>query len=174
MPYYDAVNLVTVTRWIWYMKWLVVMEPQEPLLWEHGTMSPADLRRGLCCSNIWPSYKSHLAASWMHLHNCRCSHEHLRMLLQRPGALCLAPGGPKSICDYLGAPERSAGVYGRFACGFRTYLHFADVAGQRDPGHDQNTGSELHYNSWLLQGWWENSGGNSCWWNGNGSSAGIM
>jgi len=47
-------------------------------------------------------------------------------------------------------------------------------AGKRNPGHDQNTGSDLHCNSWLLQGWWESWGGNSLRWNGNGSSAGIM
>jgi hypothetical protein len=50
------------------------------------------------------------------------------MLLQSLRALCFAPGGPGSIWNYLGAPVRSAGVSGRFACGFRTDLHFADVA----------------------------------------------
>jgi len=64
----------------------------------------------------------------MHLHNCRCSQEHLRMLLQSPRALCIAPGGPGSIWNDLEAPVRSAGVSWRFACGFRTDLHFADVA----------------------------------------------
>jgi hypothetical protein len=49
------------------------------------------------------------------------------MLLQSLGALCLAPGGPGSIWKYLGALVRSTGVSGRFACGFRTDLHFADV-----------------------------------------------
>jgi hypothetical protein len=49
------------------------------------------------------------------------------MLLQSPKALCLAPGGPGSIWNYMGAPVRSAGVSWRFACGFRTDLHFADV-----------------------------------------------
>ena len=41
-------------------------------------------------------------------------------------------------------------------------------------GHDQNTGSELLSNSWLLPGWRENCGGFGLWWNGDGSSGGIM
>jgi hypothetical protein len=49
------------------------------------------------------------------------------MLLQSLRAPYLAPGGPGSIWNYLGAPVRSTGVSGRFACGFRTDLHFADV-----------------------------------------------
>jgi len=49
------------------------------------------------------------------------------MLLQRLRALCLAPGGPGSIWNYLAAPVRSTEVSGRFACGFLTYLNFADV-----------------------------------------------
>jgi hypothetical protein len=59
------------------------------------------------------------------------------MLLQSPRALCLAPGGPGSIWNYLGAPVRSAGVSGRFACGFRTDLHFADgTAEQKEQDFD--------------------------------------
>jgi hypothetical protein len=49
------------------------------------------------------------------------------MLWQSLSALCLAPGGPGSIWDYLGAPVRATGVSRRFACGFRTDLHFADA-----------------------------------------------
>jgi len=49
------------------------------------------------------------------------------MLLQSLRALCLAPGGTGSIWNYLGAPVRYTGVSGRFACGFRTDLHFADA-----------------------------------------------
>jgi len=48
------------------------------------------------------------------------------------------------------------------------------LAGQRDPGHEQNTGSELRSNSGLLQGWQENSGRNRLCWDGDGSSAGII
>jgi hypothetical protein len=62
----------------------------------------------------------------MHLQNCRFSQEHLRILLQSLRALYLAPGGPGSIWNYLGAPVWSTGVSRRFACGFRTDLHFAD------------------------------------------------
>jgi hypothetical protein len=36
---------------------------------------------------------------------------------------------PGSIWNYLGVQVRSAGVPGRFACDFRTDLHFADAAG---------------------------------------------
>jgi len=50
------------------------------------------------------------------------------MLFQSLRALCLAPGGPGSIWNHLGVPVRSTGVSGRFACGFRTDLHFADGA----------------------------------------------
>jgi hypothetical protein len=49
------------------------------------------------------------------------------MLLQSLRALCFAPGGPGSIWNSVGAPVRTTGVSGRFACGFRTDLHFADV-----------------------------------------------
>jgi hypothetical protein len=49
------------------------------------------------------------------------------MLLQSLRALCLAPGGPGSIWNYLGASVRSTGVSGRFKCGFWTDLHFADA-----------------------------------------------
>jgi len=49
------------------------------------------------------------------------------MLFQSLKALCLAPEGPGSIWNHLGAPVRSTGVSGRFACSFRTDLHFADV-----------------------------------------------
>jgi len=63
----------------------------------------------------------------MHLQNCRCFQEHLRMLLQSLRSLCFAPGGPGSIWNYLGALVRSTGVFGRFPCGFQTDLHFADA-----------------------------------------------
>jgi hypothetical protein len=49
------------------------------------------------------------------------------MLFQSLRALCLAPGGPGSIWNHLEAPVWSTGVSGRFACGFQTDLHFADV-----------------------------------------------
>jgi len=48
------------------------------------------------------------------------------------------------------------------------------LAGKRDLGNDQNTGCELHSNSWLFQEWQENCGRNRLWWNGDGSSVGIM
>jgi hypothetical protein len=62
------------------------------------------------------------------------------MLLQSLRAPYLAPGGAGSIWDYLGAPARSTGVSGRFAYGFRTDLHFADVAfgNQLYPTNDVN------------------------------------
>jgi hypothetical protein len=51
----------------------------------------------------------------------------LRMLLQRLGPHCKAPGGTASIRKYVEALVRATGVAGRFACGFRTDLHFAHV-----------------------------------------------
>jgi len=88
--------------------------------------SPTDLHRGLSSSKIWLFQKSNHIASWMHLHNCKCFQEHLRMLLQSLRALCLSPGGSGSIWKYLEALVRSPGVSGRIVCGFRTNLHSAD------------------------------------------------
>jgi hypothetical protein len=49
------------------------------------------------------------------------------MLFQSLSALCIAPGGPGSIWNYLGAAVRSTEVFGRFACGLQSAFHFADV-----------------------------------------------
>jgi len=68
----------------------------------------------------------------MHLHNCRCFQEHLRMLLQSPRALCLAPGGSGSVWKYFEGLVRSPGVSRRIACGFLTELHFADGCGKKE------------------------------------------
>jgi hypothetical protein len=59
------------------------------------------------------------------------------MLFQSLRALSLALGGPGSIWNHLGAPVRSTGVSGRFACGFRTDLHFADEPEDGLSGHSQ-------------------------------------
>jgi hypothetical protein len=64
----------------------------------------------------------------MHLHNCRHSLKHLRMLLQILKVLCKAPGGAGTIWKYLEALVRATIVSGRFACSFWTDLHFATVA----------------------------------------------
>ena len=48
------------------------------------------------------------------------------MLLENQRALCKAPGGAGSICEYLEAVVRSTRVSSRLAYGFRTELHFAD------------------------------------------------
>jgi len=130
----------------------------KPLLWEFGTKtptelaqssqllskSPAELGWGLsfppglpqACADISAAPNVtilivNFVASWMHLHNCRCFQDHLRMLLQIPGAHCKAPGRPGSIWKYVEALVRAAGVSGRFACGFRTELHFADWMKER-------------------------------------------
>ena len=95
---YDGWNAL----WLWnpnnhYCK---NMAPSLPQSWAESQlllMSPADLHRGLSCSNIWVSYKSNIGASWMPLHNCRWFQKNLRMLLQSLRALCLAPGGAGSI-----------------------------------------------------------------------------
>ena len=51
------------------------------------------------------------------------------MLLHSLRALCIPPGEPESISNYLGAPVRSTTVPGRFACIFHTDFQFADKAG---------------------------------------------
>jgi len=51
----------------------------------------------------------------------------MRIFLQSLRALCKAPLGAGSIWKYLEALARATGVLGRFAYGFRTKLHFADV-----------------------------------------------
>jgi len=61
------------------------------------------------------------------------------MLLQSLSALCKAPGGAGSIWKYLEALVRATGVSGRFAHGFRTELHFADLRGYRR-NHRENLG----------------------------------
>jgi len=50
------------------------------------------------------------------------------MFFQSLRALFKAPGGPGSIWKYLEALERATRVSGRFACGFQTDLHFANIA----------------------------------------------
>jgi len=52
------------------------------------------------------------------------------MHLQSLRGLCLAPAGPGSIWNYLGAPVRSTPVCGRSECGFQTDLHFANAGTQ--------------------------------------------
>jgi hypothetical protein len=49
------------------------------------------------------------------------------MLLQGLRALSLAQEGPGSIWKYLEALVRLTAVAGKFACGFQTDLHSADV-----------------------------------------------
>jgi len=55
------------------------------------------------------------------------------MLFQSLRALCKAPGGPGSIGKYLEALVKAIGVSERFACSFRTNLHFADVHNEPIP-----------------------------------------
>jgi len=57
------------------------------------------------------------------------------MLLQSLRAHCEAPRGPGSIWKYLEALGRATGVSGRFACGFRTDLYFADGASPNSLDH---------------------------------------
>jgi len=66
------------------------------------------------------------------------------MLLQSLRALCKAPGGPGSIWKYLEALVMATGVSGRFACGFRTDLHFADE-GTKYVKEIENEGDGLLY-----------------------------
>jgi len=48
------------------------------------------------------------------------------MLLHSLRAFCKAPGGARSIWEYLEALARATGVSEMFAYGFRTELHFPD------------------------------------------------
>jgi len=145
MPYYDVAKLVTVTK--------------PNLIYEmpcgDGTLgttavrilhkSPAEPHRALSCSKIWLSYMSNLVAFWMHLHNCSCFQEHLRMLLQSLRAPYLAPGAG-SIWNDMRAPVRSIGVSDRFVCGFRTDFHFADVPYPRI----NRDGKQTHTHKWIV------------------------
>jgi len=153
MPYYDWVNLGTVTKTNMIRRnalWLCKNHCRENTAWSLPqscaevsaalevsrrdaqrsqllSKPPADLCRGPRSSQIWLFYKSNLVASWMHLQNCRCFLEHLRMLLQSLRVLCVAPGGSGSVLQHLEALVRLPGVSGRIACCFRTDFHFADV-----------------------------------------------
>ena len=59
----------------------------------------------------------------------------MRMLLQSLKALRQAPGGAGSIWKYLESLARASGVFWRFASGFRTELHLADVVLAMGPGN---------------------------------------
>ena len=155
MPYYDVANLVTLTKTnqihempCGYRTLRTTAVRNTALSLPQSCAEVWSCSRSLSCSKIWLSYKSNLVASWMHLHNCRCFQEHLRMLLQSLRALCSAPGGPGSIWNHFGAPVRSTGVSGRFACGFRTDLHFADVIAR-----DQRLVTSRLYKSDITRPW---------------------
>jgi len=156
MPYYDVANLVTVTKMNMIRRnalWLCKNHCCENTA--SSLPQSCERRSGLGRSQSIPQSCAAVSASlevsrrsvqrsqelqnltildgasWMHLHNCRCFQEHLRMLLESLRALCLAPGGSGSIWRYLEALVRSPGVSGRIASGFRTELYFADVRGCR-------------------------------------------
>jgi len=130
MPYYDVVNLVTVTKTNMINKMpcggcgtlrttavrilhqvsrracaedsdALEVSDNPALRSQALQKSPTDLRRGLTRSKICLFWKSNLVASWMHLHNCRCFQERLRLLLQSLRAHCKTPGGPGSIWKYI-------------------------------------------------------------------------
>jgi hypothetical protein len=73
----------------------------------------------------------------IHIPNCRCFQEHLRMLLQSLRALRLAPGGSGSISKYLEALVVSPGESARIECSFQTELHFADLLSDNAVGMKQ-------------------------------------
>jgi len=81
-------TLWTTVVWIQHQVWHRALQRSQ-VLW----MSPIDLGGGYSCSKIPLSYLSNPVASWMHLPNCRCFEDDLRMLLQSVGALCIAQGG---------------------------------------------------------------------------------
>jgi len=74
------------------------------------------------------SYKWHIVACWMHLHNCWCIQMRLWICFQHLWGLCFAPGWPGSNCNYSEVPIRSTGVTGTFICGFWTVLNYANVS----------------------------------------------
>jgi len=78
----------------------------------------------------------------MHPHNCRCFQKHLIIVILSLRALCFAPGGHGSIWNELGAPAGSTGESGRFACGFRTNLPFADGPGDSNYFNYKNDGGK--------------------------------
>jgi len=149
----------------------MVVEHYDPLLWEYGTKCPAELTQRsqaplevslrphsevsaalqVPCSLVQRSQQlqnltnqiGNLVASWMHLHYFRWSQDHLKMLLRSLRAHCKAPGGPGSIWKYLEALLRATWVSGRFACGFQTDLHFADVS--PISSHRSLSGSHLYH-----------------------------
>jgi hypothetical protein len=86
----------------------------------------------------------------MHLHNCRSLEEHQSLLLQSLRALSFAPGGPGDIWKYLEVLVRSTGVSGRFECGSRTDLHFADVGAQMESSLMPVDGVERYARSLML------------------------
>jgi len=63
----------------------------------------------------------------MNLHHCRCLQEYTKILLQRLSAHWKAPGGAMSISKYLDVLVRATEGSGRFAYGFQSNLHFADL-----------------------------------------------
>jgi len=141
MPYYVVANLVTVTK--------TNMIDEMPC--GYGTLRTTSVRirhqvSFRACTEVSaalevsrrPAQRSqhlqyltilivNLVASWMCLHHYRHFQDHVIILLQSPRALCNAPGGAERMWKYLEALVRATGVSGRFAYGFWTELHFADV-----------------------------------------------
>jgi len=154
MPYYEIANLVTVTKTNMInemhsaggTEWTTVVRIRHEVScrapqWSLSLLkSPTDLRRGLRCSILWQSYKSHLIAFWMYFHICSSFQEHLRILLQSLRAYSLAPGGPGGIWKYLEAQVRLTGESGRFVCGLPMYVHCSE---------------RTHLGAWLFQFSWE-------------------
>jgi len=69
-----------------------------------------------------------LIASWMRLHHYRCCQKQVRMLVHSLRVLFKFSGGAGSIWTYFEVLVRTTRVSGRFAFGFWTDLHFADIA----------------------------------------------
>jgi len=59
----------------------------------------------------------------MHLHNCMCFQERLRLLMQSLRVLHKAPGRPGRICKEMEAQMTATGVFRMYACGFLTDLY---------------------------------------------------
>jgi len=127
MPYYDAAKLVTITK----TNMIDKMPCGCGTLWttavrirHHVTRRPAKLsQQPQNLTILYVKYQSILNAP-PYLQVPSGAPENA---LAESESTFLSSRGPGSIWQYLKALVRSTGVSWRFACSFRTNLHFVDV-----------------------------------------------
>jgi len=115
----------------------MLIEHSESLLWEYGTKSPSELYKGLSYSRSYPQTCTDLSAAPKVDYARRSimnAPSYIQVLWGAPEntlvesqSTLLRARGPASIWKYFKALVWSTWLPGRFACGFRTDLHFADV-----------------------------------------------